>query len=47
LAVKEKVSVSTQNQALYSLLFLYRYVLGKEIGNLGEVIRAGNPNACR
>lgn len=40
LAVKEKVSASTQNQALAALLFLYRYVLGRKIGNLGEVIRA-------
>jgi integron integrase len=40
LAVKEKVSASTQNQALSALLFLYRHVLGREIGDLGEVIRA-------
>ena len=40
LAVKEKVSASTQNQALSALLFLYRYVLSREIGDLGEVIRA-------
>jgi len=40
LAVKEKVSASTQNQALSALLFLYRYVLGREIGDLGNVIRA-------
>jgi integron integrase len=40
LAVKENVSASTQNQALSSLLFLYRYVLDREIGKLGEVIRA-------
>jgi integron integrase len=40
LAVKEHVSASTQNQALSSLLFLYRYVLEREIGDLGEVIRA-------
>jgi integron integrase len=40
LAVKEKVSVSTQNQALSALLFLYRHVLGRQIGDLGEVIRA-------
>jgi len=43
LAVKEKVSASTQNQALCSLLFLYRHVLGKKIGDLGEVIRARKP----
>jgi hypothetical protein len=29
LAVKERVSASTQNQALCALLFLYRYVLEK------------------
>lgn len=40
LAVKEKVSASTQNQALSALLFLYRHVFGREIGELGEVIRA-------
>ena len=43
LAVKEQVSASTQNQALCALLFLYRHVLGKEIGELGEVIRARKP----
>ena len=43
LAVKEKVSASTQNQALSALLFLYRYVLSREIGDLGEVIRARKP----
>jgi integron integrase len=40
LAVEDKVSSSTQNQALSALLFLYRYVIGKEIGDLGQVIRA-------
>lgn len=40
LAVREKVSASTQNQALSALLFLYRYVFGREVGDLGEVIRA-------
>jgi site-specific recombinase XerD len=43
LAVKQKVSASTQNQALSALLFLYRYVLGHEVGDLGEVIRARKP----
>jgi hypothetical protein len=43
LAVKENVSASTQNQALSGLLFLYRHVLAREIGNLGEVIRAKRP----
>lgn len=43
LAVKEKVSASTQNQALSALLFLYRHVLGRKVGDLGEVIRAKKP----
>ncbi len=36
LAVKEKVSASTQNQALSALLFLYRHVLGHEVGDLAK-----------
>jgi integron integrase len=40
LAVGEKVSASTQNQALAALLFLYRHVLGVEVGDLGTVVRA-------
>ncbi len=43
LAVKEKVSASTQNQALSALLFLYRNVIGREVGDLREVIRARKP----
>mgnify|MGYP005845575721 FL=1 len=43
LAVKEKVSASTQNQALSALLFLYRHVLSHQVGDLGEVIRARKP----
>jgi len=43
LAVREKVSASTQTQALSALLFLYRHVIGREVGNLGEVIRARKP----
>jgi site-specific recombinase XerD len=40
LAIKENVSASTQNQALSALLFLYRYVLYRQIGEMGMVIRA-------
>lgn len=40
LAVAEQVSASTQNQALSALLFLYRHVLDREVGDLGEVTRA-------
>jgi len=43
LAVKERVSSSTQNQALSALLFLYRHVLSREVGDLGDVIRARKP----
>ena len=43
LAINKKVSASTQNQALSALLFLYRHVLGREIGDLGQVIRARTP----
>ena len=40
LAVEQKVSASTQNQALSALLFLYRYVYGFDIGDVGDVVRA-------
>ena len=43
LAVERKVSASTQNQALSALLFLYRYVIGRKIGDLGDVIHAHKP----
>ena len=40
LAVKERVSASTQNQALCALLFLYRHVLEKPFPQLENLIRA-------
>lgn len=40
LAVNDKVSASTQTQALSALLFLYRHVIGQEVGELGDLIRA-------
>ena len=43
LAVKEAVAASTQTQALSALLFLYRNVLGRELGELGELVRARRP----
>ena len=43
LAVHEKVSASTQTQALSALLFRSRHVIGREVGDLGEVIRARKP----
>jgi hypothetical protein len=33
----------TQNQALSALLFLYRHVIERKVGDLGEVIRARKP----
>lgn len=43
LALKDRVSASTQTQALSAILFLYRYVLGREIGTLEGLIRARKP----
>src|ERR687891_493464 len=43
LAVHEQVSASTQNQALCALVFLYRYVLGLNLGWLDDVVRAKRP----
>ncbi len=40
LAVDEHVAASTQTQALSALLFLYRHVLGREVGELDGVVRA-------
>ena len=43
LAVREKVSAPTQTQALSALLFLYRRVLHREVGELSELVRAQRP----
>jgi len=43
LAVKGRVSASTQNQALCALLFLYRHVLDQNLGWLDDVVRAKRP----
>ena len=43
LATVGQVSASTQNQALSALLFLYRHVLGGDVGNLEGVVRARQP----
>jgi integron integrase len=40
LAVVDKVSASTQTQALSALLFLYRNVIGRDVGSLGDLVRA-------
>jgi hypothetical protein len=43
LAVQRYVAVSTQNQALSALLFLYRNVLEQELPWLEDVVRARRP----
>jgi integron integrase len=40
LAVRGRVSASTQNQALSALLFLYRHVLDRELEGLDTAVRA-------
>ncbi|HSJ96950.1 MAG TPA: integron integrase [Myxococcota bacterium] len=43
LAVRGRVSASTQNQALAALLFLYRDVLGRELEGIDAAVRARRP----
>lgn len=40
LAVKRRISASSQNQALNSLVFLFRDVLNLELGHIGKAVRA-------
>ena len=40
LAVVQKVSASTQKQALHALLYLYRYVLATPLTVAGEIVQA-------
>lgn len=40
LAVERQVSPSTQSQALSAIIFLYRNVLGRRLGDLGPLVRA-------
>jgi integron integrase len=43
LAVDERVAASTQNQALNALVFLYRDVLQRELGDFSNAVRARTP----
>ena len=43
LAVRGKVSASTQMQALSALLFFYREVLGRQVGHLDGLVPARKP----
>jgi len=46
LALQERVSASTQNQAFNALLFLFRHVLCKDMGNMAETVRANAVRNC-
>jgi len=43
LAVEGRISASSQNQALAAILFFHKQVLGTDVGELGDVIRAKRP----
>lgn len=43
LAVDQNVAASTQNQALNALIFFYKHVIRRDLGDLGEVVRAKRP----
>ena len=44
LAIRQRVSASTQNQAFSALLFLYRAVLGQPLDGLRDGVRAKTPD---
>lgn len=43
LAVKRKVAANTQNQALNALVFLYKHVVNKPLGDITSAARAKRP----
>jgi integron integrase len=43
LAVRGEVAASRQNQALNALVFLYRHVLNRPLGEISNVVRAKRP----
>ncbi len=43
LATERNVAAATQNQALAALLFLYKQVLGRELGWFDDLVRAKRP----
>ena len=43
LAVEKNVAASTQNQALNAIVFLYKQVLKRELGDFGRTERAKRP----
>jgi integron integrase len=42
-AVEQQVSAATQNQALNALVFLYRQVLQRDVGQIDNLVRAKQP----
>jgi site-specific recombinase XerD len=43
LATRDRISASTQNQAFSALLFLLQEALGREVGDVRDVVRAKRP----
>lgn len=43
LAIEQRVAAATQQQAFNAILFLFRYVLNRQIDGLSETVRAGKP----
>ena len=43
LAIDRKVSASTQNQALNSILFMYKHILETELPKMDDIVRAKKP----
>ncbi len=43
LAVERQVSAATQNQALNALVFMYKHVVGKPLGDVVDAVRAKRP----
>ena len=43
LAVNRKVAASTQNQALNALVFVYKHVLKRPLGEITDAVRAKRP----
>ncbi len=41
--MQRNVAASTQNQALNAVLFFFKHVLGRELGELGEFVRSKRP----
>ena len=47
LTTRGHVAAKTRNQALCAIVYMYKHVLGREIGNIGELERVRTPNKLR